>query len=41
MVISGGVAQFKHLGSVLVTDGRLDVELNVMKGKSVGRFQHF
>ena len=30
------VSQFKYLGSVLVTDGRLDVELNIRRGKAVG-----
>ena len=29
------------LGSVLVGDDRLDVELIVRKGKAVGRFQQF
>jgi hypothetical protein len=36
VVISEGVvkevSQFKYLGSVLVSDGRLDVELNIRKG---------
>ena len=40
VVISEGVvkevSQFKYLGSVLVTDGRLDVELNIRRGKVVG-----
>jgi hypothetical protein len=43
VVISEGVvkevSQFQYLGSVLVTDGRLDVELNIRKGKAVGRFK--
>ena len=45
VVISEGVvkevSQFKYLGSVLVTDGRLDVELNIRRGKAVGRFKQF
>jgi hypothetical protein len=45
VVISEGVvkevSQFKYLGSVLVTDGRLDVELNIRKGKAVGRLKQF
>jgi len=35
------VSQFKYLGCVLVTDGRLDVELRIRKGKAVGRFKQF
>ena len=35
------VSQFKYFGSVLVTDGRLDVELNIRRGKAVGRFKQF
>ena len=35
------VSQFKYLGSVLVTDGRLDGELNLRRGKAVGRFKQF
>ena len=45
VVISEGVvkevSQFKYLGSVLVTDGRLGVELNIRRGKAVGRFKQF
>ena len=45
VVISEGVVKevslFKYLGSVLVTDGRLDVELNIRRGKAVGRFKQF
>ena len=43
VVISEGVvkevSQFKYLGSVLVTDDRLDVEWNIRRGKAVGRFK--
>ena len=42
VVISEGVvkevSQFKYLGSVLVADGKLDVELNIRKGRAYGRF---
>ena len=45
VVISEGVveevSQFQYLGSVLVTDGRLDVELRIRKGEAVGRFKQF
>ena len=45
VVISEGVvkevSQFKYLESVLVTDGRLDVVLNIRRGKAVGRFKQF
>ena len=45
VVISGGVvkvvSQFKYLGSVLVADGKLDVELNIRKGRAYGRFNAF
>jgi hypothetical protein len=45
VVISEGVvnevSRFKYVGSVLVADGRLDVELNIRKGKAVGRFKQF
>ena len=45
VVISEGVvkevAQFKYLGSVLVADGRLDVELRIRKGRALGRFKQF
>jgi hypothetical protein len=35
------VSQFKYLGSVLVADGKLDVELNIRKGRAYGRFSQF
>ena len=45
VVISEGVvkevSQFKYLGSVLVADGKLDVELNIRKGSAYGRFNAF
>ena len=45
VVISEGVvkevSQFKYLGSVLVADGKLDVELNIRKGRAYGRFNAF
>ena len=46
VVISEGVVKevshFKYLGSpVLVTDGRLDVDLRIRKGRAVGWFKHF
>jgi exonuclease III len=45
VVISEGVvkevSQFKYLGSVLVADGRLDVELKIRKGRALGRFKQF
>ena len=45
VVISEGVvkevSQFKYRGSVLVADGKLDVELNIRKGRAYGRFNAF
>jgi hypothetical protein len=35
------MSQFKYMGSVLLNDGRLDVELTIRKGKVVGRFKQF
>ena len=35
------VSQFKYLGSVLVVDGKLDVELGIRKGRAYGRFKQF
>ena len=44
VIIEGGVkevSQSRYLGSVLVTDNRLDAELSIRKGKAVGRFKQF
>ena len=35
------MSQFKYLGSVLVPDGKLDVELHIRKGRAYGRFSMF
>ena len=35
------VSQFKYLGSMLVVDGKLDVELGIRRGRAYGRFKQF
>ena len=35
------IPKFKYLESVHMTDGSLDVKLNLRKGKAVGRFKQF
>ena len=35
------VSQFKYLGSMLVVDGNLDVELGIRRGRAYGRFKQF
>ena len=35
------VSQLKYLGSVLVADGKLDVELDIKKGQAYGRCSEF